>query len=144
MDNIFKEGDKVFHVLNGWGTVGSRKTENSIQVTFKDNKFVNTYMTLSCNLGLLSFTEYSLEKGGFSQDRDLALIGKWCQVWDNGEKAKVRIAKVQAILQELDYPYQAEGVGWANAEPLDEETISFLIQKGILPHGNDTRDNSNS
>lgn len=143
MDNIlFKKGDRVFHIFKGWGTVD--RTQAPIcpsPVIFDKDIQSGIYYA---EVKLLSFTEYNLEKGGFSQDRDLALIGKWCQIWDNGEKAKVRIAKVQAILQELDYPYQAEGVGWANAKPLDEETIDFLIQKGIIPNGDDTRDNSNS
>ena len=76
---IFKLNDRVYHFLSGWGTAIAIKNDNvypifvefdngdSFSFTLKGEEYVNTPPTLS-------FTEYDLINGGFSQDRDDRVI----------------------------------------------------------------------
>ncbi len=82
---IFKEGDKVFDILHGWGVVSCiRKrfkiNEFPICVAFDNN--MACYMTngaLHRNYPpTLSFTEYTLN--GFSQERPCNFEIEWYQI----------------------------------------------------------------
>lgn len=86
---IFKVGDRVYHIDYGWGVVfeilNSGNTQYPIGVRF-DNEEVSEYFlpngglfTYSKNRSL-SFTEYTLQ--GFSQERPIELpgVGELCLV----------------------------------------------------------------
>ena len=71
---MFKLGDKVFDAQYGWGIVVKTDVngELPIEVDFMGN--VESYTPngkyyLSDNYPTLSFTEYNLVNGGFSQER---------------------------------------------------------------------------
>lgn len=74
METIFKEGDRVFHIFYGWGSV-IRATivpyVSYLKVKFDLDSMDHNFT--DCRL--LSFTEYTLE--GFSQERpeELPKIG---------------------------------------------------------------------
>lgn len=85
MENkIFKVGDRVFDVFFGWGTVdevGDNETEYSVRVEWDNEDESSDSYTYDgrYTLGLkrvprLSFTEYDLVNGGFSQERDLNVM----------------------------------------------------------------------
>lgn len=72
MEQIFKMGDRVFHIQYGWGEVRNGSFD-LVNVIFD----LGTNVTFNFKLrSLLSFTEYTLE--GFSQDRlvELPEIGQ--------------------------------------------------------------------
>ena len=91
---IFKVGDKVYHVDYGWGIIDhiedniedNFNDKHPIQVTFEeDTKYFTIdgrYYDYSKNKSL-SFTEYTLQ--GFSQERPIELpeVGELCLVRDN-------------------------------------------------------------
>lgn len=72
--DIFKVGDRVFHIQNGWGTVGYSPKQNYYLVDFDNNSTAFWYTKF--NNKVLSFTEYTLE--GFSQERpeELPYVGQ--------------------------------------------------------------------
>lgn len=68
MESIFRQGDRVYHFLYGWGNVIQIVTNNNylwVRVQFDDKpkEFEDNFK----NGFLLSFTKYTLE--GFSQER---------------------------------------------------------------------------
>lgn len=82
---IFKGGDKVFHIEYGWGVVGFQKSNKfPLVVKFREeNVFTFTLdgkETSESKYPLLSFTEYTLQ--GFSQERPIVLpeVGELCLV----------------------------------------------------------------
>lgn len=86
--DIFKVGDRVFHIQNGWGTVGYSPKQNYYLVDFDNNSTAFWYTKF--NNKVLSFTEYTLE--GFSQDRkdiDPAYFG-----WDNPVLSRKEVFKI--------------------------------------------------
>lgn len=91
MKEIFKEGDRVFHVEYGWGVViqVDKSVRYGIEVKFDEVSFdCGVSYTLdgkefeNSKQSLLSFTEYTLQ--GFSQERPIELpeIGELCLVRD--------------------------------------------------------------
>lgn len=84
METIFKEGDRVFHIFYGWGSV-IRATivpyVSYLKVKFDLDSIDHNFT--DCRL--LSFTEYTLE--GFSQERpeELPKIGDIVWVKDAGD-----------------------------------------------------------
>ena len=79
METIFKVGDRVFYYQRGWGTITSIEGVNyPVGVQFDSGN--HTYFTgegynYEDDLGpSLSFTEYNLVTGGFSQERPLPNI----------------------------------------------------------------------
>lgn len=88
MKTVFKEGDKVFCIVNGHGVIKKILDRSSypIEVSFNDGDEID--YTLDGRLyddsnPTLSFTEYTLQ--GFSQERQIELpeVGDWCLVRDN-------------------------------------------------------------
>lgn len=145
MDNtVFKIGDRVFHAWRGWGTIEALATNLSPKVCFDNDKGTHTH----CDPRLLSFTEYNLKTGGFSQDRGALVVGKWCRVWDNKNSmnttSRVNIDIVQEYKPNNKDSFITDLYCWPNAQPLEEETVVLLVEKGILPHGNNTGDNISS
>jgi hypothetical protein len=74
MESVFKVGDKVYHILYGWGCV-TEITDHSIVVDFNGEQVFGF-----SDDKLFSFTEYTLQ--GFSQERPVELpeVGELCLV----------------------------------------------------------------
>jgi hypothetical protein len=84
MESIFREGDRVYHYLYGWGNVIKIITSNNylwVRVQFDDKpkEFEDNFK----DGFLLSFTEYKLE--GFSKERPEKLPNKGDVVWVRDE-----------------------------------------------------------
>lgn len=73
--SIFKEKDRVFHFSSGWGTITEVLNEECVLVIFDNNNGTTTTVS-GTNVHLLSFTEYTLLDGGFSQQRPKPEIEK--------------------------------------------------------------------
>lgn len=80
MENIFKQGDRVFDIRYGWGVV--EEVITAVVVKF-DSCVMDRNHYWGRLLGVLSFTEYTLE--GFSQERPEELPNKGDIVWVRGE-----------------------------------------------------------
>jgi len=77
IDNIFKEGDRVYHYLYGWGTV------RDMGRNFECDNLKRLLRNVFEERHLLSFTEYTMQ--GFSQKRpeELPKKGQICWVRDS-------------------------------------------------------------
>lgn len=131
MKTIFKVGDRVFDFLHGWGEVKEIQKDGThvIKVDFdnyssnytRDGKDYHTDLS-----PILSFTEYNLIDGGFSQERPIdygEYIGKWGKFWND---------KKEYIVSKLER-YSSEGFRTTTSialykffEPLTEEQIKIL------------------
>lgn len=74
MKDIFKEGDRVFHIQYGWGTI-----KNVLNDMYVFDKGSEIFGFPKDNNKTLSFTEYTLN--GFSQERPEELPKKGQVVW---------------------------------------------------------------
>lgn len=84
MKSIFRQGDRVYHFLYGWGDVIQIVTNNNylwVRVQFDDKP--KDFQDNFKDGFLLSFTEYKLE--GFSQERPEELPKKGQIVWGRDE-----------------------------------------------------------
>lgn len=77
IDNIFKNNDRVYHYIYGWGTI----IDMGNSVVFDER--LNLVMDVYSQRNFLSFTRYSIE--GFSQERPEELPNKGDIVWVRGE-----------------------------------------------------------
>ena len=80
MKSIFRQGDRVYHFLYGWGDVIQIVTNNNylwVRVQFDDKP--KDFQDNFKDGFLLSFTEYKLE--GFSKERPEELPKKGQIVW---------------------------------------------------------------
>ena len=80
MKSIFRQGDRVYHFLYGWGDVIQIVTNNNylwVRVQFDDKP--KDFQDNFKDGILLSFTEYKLE--GFSKERPEELPKKGQIVW---------------------------------------------------------------
>ena len=131
MKTIFKVGDIVFDIRFGWGEVKEIQKDGThvIKVDFdnyssnytRDGKDYHTDLS-----PILSFTEYNLIDGGFSQERPIdygEYIGKWGKFWND---------KKEYIVSKLER-YSSEGFRTTTSialykffEPLTEEQIKIL------------------
>jgi hypothetical protein len=81
-ETVFKEGDRVYHLLYGWGVIKEHNSdENYSKIMFETGKeygFLEHF--------LISFTEYTLQ--GFTQERPIVLpeVGELCLVRDCDEE----------------------------------------------------------
>ena len=139
MDTIFKVGDKVFDFIFGWGEVVDilRGGFYTIKVDFKvsmktiyftrDGKFEH-----SDQIPRLSFTEYNLINGGFSQEKPVnykEYIGKWGKFFDKNE-TNIAIDKlVDYHDSSVNAPFESRFAHYSNFEPLTEEQIKILNLK---------------
>lgn len=133
---IFREGDKVFDVRHGWGTIVKyNATQNyPIEVKFdKDDLEELIYYTKYGkdykldDAGLLSFTEYGLDDR-FSQERPINYndyIGKWGKFWDIDVKTCI-IDRLIECKPDDEYYFTTSEFGYLNFEPLTDEQIKIL------------------
>ena len=98
----FEKGDRVFDVFWGWGKVSKieRNQLYCIRVDFRDSGLYDIgYLAdgrynVETKIPRLSFTEYDLINGGFSQERPINYddyIGKWGKFWDKDNPTNVSI-----------------------------------------------------
>lgn len=78
----FQEGDRVFDIRYGWGTIGDLPPSGYIYVYFDQDKEVSLGY-IGENSAILSFTEYTLE--GFSSERPKPT---WDSIWDEFHESK--------------------------------------------------------
>ncbi len=80
METVFKVGDRVFHILYGWGEVYCFTT-SYVEVLFSSEKRYFEKGSM-----LLSFTEYNFQ--GFSQERPIILpeVGELCLMRDSDDE----------------------------------------------------------
>jgi hypothetical protein len=115
MKTVFKVGDRVFDIRNGWGTVESangdcspydisvRFDRDELKYYYADGKYYMNDLNLS-----LSFTEYTFS--GFSQERPKKEpeIGSLCLFSDDEEELNENKGRVD-ILGYInligEYPY---------------------------------------
>lgn len=126
---IFKVGDKVYHIYFGWGHVFCNDSYDTypLLVTFANGEcesFSNCGRSSITDLyPTLSFTEYTLQ--GFSQERPInweELKGKWCKFWDKVESGKsYGIYKSNGIKNQTSY-----GLTYDFCEPFTDEVIKLL------------------
>lgn len=95
---IFKEGDRVFDIVNGWGKIiytynvdneRLKSVDLICAVRFENGDEI--HYSKNTALKLLSFTEYGIDER-FSQKRPIdyeKCIGKWGKFWNKGEKTVV-------------------------------------------------------
>ena len=104
MKEIFKVGDRIFHIQYGWGEVLEEiNCYGNLKITF--DKEVPQWCFI--DKSFISFTEYTLQ--GFSQERPIVLpeVGELCLVKD--EKHELWIAKrFISYNPEKAYPYRTE------------------------------------
>ncbi len=136
---IFKVGDRVFDVLWGWGDVTDvfksglyivkvnfDSTKKTIYFT-KDGKYEHTDLTPR-----LSFTEYDLINGGFSQERPPInyndYIGKWGKFTDVSNNNDFVVGRLSSFKVSNDETYFAteSGDAYNTFEPFMEEQIKVL------------------
>jgi hypothetical protein len=77
MERIFRMGDEVYHHKFGWGKVMA-STDRIVTVTFKD-KYAELFGE---DLELLSFSAYSVELIGFTQEQPEREI-TWTSIWED-------------------------------------------------------------
>ena len=138
METIFKVGDRVFDIKHGWGTVALRLKESEdpyyrwrVDFTYHRESYTDEGKSkISDAYRSLSFTEYDLINGGFSQKRPVnyeEYIGKWGKFWDS-DKDILLIGKLLAYdnIENEGYPFENEFGYYAKFEPLTEEQIKVL------------------
>ena len=121
METVFKEGDRVFCILHGWGIVKRISKEGSfpILVFFTNNEGLGETASFTLDgryfetsMKMLSFTEYTLQ--GFTQKRPIELpeVGELCLVRDyDGEEW--RVVTFKEYNSRDKYPYVSiTGTGW--------------------------------
>lgn len=131
MKTIFKVGDRVFDFLHGWGEVKEIQKDGTHVIKVDFDNYSSNYTRDGKNyhtdlLPILSFTEYNLIDGGFSQEKPInyeECIGKWGKFWND---------KKEYIVSKLER-YSSEGFRTTTSialykffEPLTEEQIKIL------------------
>ena len=115
---IFKVGDRVYHIDYGWGVIDhiedniedNFNDKHPIQVTFEeDTKYFTIdgrYYDYSKNKSL-SFTEYTLQ--GFSQERPIELpeVGELCLV-RNEDNEEWILGKFDSCVYDGEYLYRVK------------------------------------
>lgn len=136
METIFKVGDRVFDIKHGWGTVALRLKESEdpyyrwrVDFTYHRESYTDEGKSkISDAYRSLSFTEYDLINGGFSQERPVSYekhVGKWGKFWDDN-KERFIIGKLLYYSKDGDDPFESEFNWFENFEPLTEEQIKVL------------------
>ena len=133
---IFKVGDKVYDFEFGRGVVVEiaicgfypvkvkfESNANALYFT-RDGKYEYFY-----EAPRLSFTQYNLIDGGFSQERPIdyeEYIGKWGRFFDKNE-VHIAIDKlVDYHGSSADAPFESRFAHYSNFEPLTEEQLKVL------------------
>jgi hypothetical protein len=114
---IFKVGDKVFHLQYGWGEVESDIFDNGIneQIYRVHVRFLKNNTSFTFNgkefkedeHSTLSFTEYTLQ--GFTQERPVVLpeVGELCLVRDKDNHSWTA-KKFAGYIPNAEFPYVTE------------------------------------
>ena len=139
METIFKIGDRVFDIKHGWGTVALRLNESEdphyrLRVDFVYHRESYTdegKSNISDAYRSLSFTEYDLINGGFSQERPPInyndYIGEWGVFWDrrcNGYYiSKLKGLDVNNRFTEF---IDSDSGKWDKFKPLTEEELKII------------------
>lgn len=133
---VFKVGDKVFDIFYGWGEVKDIQEEGThvVRVDFnnysqnytRDGKDYHTHLS-----PILSFTEYDLVNGGFSQERQInynEYIGKYCKFWNKDTNNTV-IDRFVGYDDSKEKFFESTFDYYLNFEPLTEEQLKVLNLK---------------
>ena len=133
----FKEGDRVFDILHGWGKVTylySSDWEKSeldhlvCRVKFDNGK--ECHYTKYVALKSLSFIEYGFDER-FTQERPIdyrEYIGKWGKFWNGSSKvvrdtlAEIKDGKYGRVV----FNPRVTSIYCDNFEPLTEEQLKVL------------------
>ena len=138
-ETIFREGDRVYDIRYGWGTVARYNDSENYPISVKfDQDISQEFMYYTeCgksykldNAGLLSFTEYDLVNGGFSQEKSSnheQYIGKWGRFWNDKEK-EYTISKLKSYNREGFRSTTSIAI-YNNFEPLTEQQLEILQLK---------------
>ena len=109
---IFKERDRVFCTIYGWGIVIRNESNSfySVYVEFDNSsrtKFTYDGRILKESNPTLSFTEYTLQ--GFSQERPAVLpeVGELCLVRDK-DNHSWSVRKFVSYIPNAEFPYVTE------------------------------------
>ena len=135
---IFRKGDRVFDIDYGWGEVTEAHYQETalysmrypILVKFQKSKSYYTLdgkWTHGDSYPRLSFTEYDLVNGGFSQERPINsddYIGRWGKFWDDGSKDYM-ISRFEKLRGDGFKPIISVEA-YDNFEPLTEEQVKVL------------------
>lgn len=140
METIFKVGDRVFDIKHGWGTVALRLKESEdpyyrwrVDFTYHRESYTDEGKSkISDAYRSLSFTEYDLINGGFSQKRPPInyndYIGKWGKFTDVSNNNDFVIGRLSSFKVSNDETYFAteSGDAYNTFESLTEEQIKVL------------------
>ena len=134
---IFKEGDRVFDIVNGWGKIiytynvddeRLKSVDLICAVRFENGE--ETHYSKNTALKLLSFTEYGIDDR-FSQERPIdyeKCIGKWGKFWNGSSKvvidtlAEIKDGKYGRVV----FNPRVTSIYCDNFEPLTEEQLKIL------------------
>ena len=133
MKTIFKVGDRVYDFLHGWGEVKEIQEEGIHVVRVDFDNYSTNYTRDGKDyhkdiFPVLSFTEYDLVNGGFSQERPVnyeEYIGKWGKFWDNDLEG-LQIGKLWKFDLNSKYPFGCRYGFFNNFELLTGEQIKVL------------------
>ena len=131
---IFRKGDKVFHIRYGWGEVTETHYQETtlypILVKFQTSSLCYTLdgkWAHGDSYSRLSFTEYGFDDR-FSQERPINYkdyIGKWGKFWDTDVKTCI-IDRLIECKPDDEYYFTTSEFGYLNFEPLTDEQIKVL------------------
>ena len=119
--SVFKKGDRVFHPSTGWGVVKDFINNFTgdpmvyVSAPGKDDRWVFR--------SELSFTEYTIEMKGFSQERP-------------GDKKDTMLCVIEQFILDL-YPYTREVYCLINKSDYLSIVSSVISRRGIMGLGED-------
>jgi len=122
-ERLLPVGTKVFDVRYGWGEVVNNEDYAHFRICVKFDGETATYNIDGVNYSthkypLLSLTEYTLEKGGFtpiSEHWNNPKVNNWGYFWDNTGNHGVHFGRLIDIDYEEEYPYTSHiSSSWHN------------------------------
>lgn len=137
---MFKEGDRVFDIVNGWGEITylynydwEKLASEHLACVVKFHNGEERHYTKDGALKSLSFTEYGFDER-FTQERPIdyeKCIGKWGKFWNKDEKTVVIGKLFQYDTYSSYLPFgmntrDLETTFYTNFEPLTEEQTKVL------------------
>lgn len=137
---MFKEGDRVFDIVNGWGEITylynydwEKLASEHLACVVKFHNGEERHYTKYVALKSLSFTEYGFDER-FTQERPIdyeKCIGKWGKFWNKDEKTVVIGKLFQYDTYSSYLPFgmntrDLETTFYTNFEPLTEEQTKVL------------------
>ena len=137
---MFKEGDRVFDIVNGWGEITylynydwEKLASEHLACVVKFHNGEERHYTKDVALKLLSFTEYGFDER-FSQERPVNYedyIGKYGKFWDDDKESPIIIGKLSKYCPHLVRCFETKDRidrinGYNRFELLTEEQIKVL------------------